>query len=159
MRKKPSPARPDSLANVHKIEKNIESESSDSTIPPEYKEKAKIFGARVKELRTQKGYTQSEFAKIIGISQSSLSGIERGDKARAHLVVIFKIADLFKISPAILFIGQDDHVFNIQSLKEKYKNEAELPPPLHSAFVRLFIYLRDIGLIEHVVGNKQRKSG
>ena len=36
------------------------------------------FGARVRQLRTERGLTQEEFADLVGLDRTYISGIERG---------------------------------------------------------------------------------
>lgn len=54
-----------------------------------------IFGNRLKQLRTEKGYTQKEFAKLLGVSTSSIGMYEQGrrEPENAVLTAMCKLLD------------------------------------------------------------------
>lgn len=52
----------------------------------------KLFGARLVELRKQRGWSQEQLALESGIARSYLGGVERGQRNIA-LVNIFRLAD------------------------------------------------------------------
>lgn len=60
------------------------------------------FGARVRQLRKQKGWTQAEMADRLGIDRSYLADIERG-KRNVALLNIEIIASGFGITVSRLF--------------------------------------------------------
>jgi transcriptional regulator with XRE-family HTH domain len=62
------------------------------------------IGERMKEVRTELGYTQKEFAKILGVSQSHLSGVENGNDQPSETFIRF-FATTFKISREWLVNG------------------------------------------------------
>ena len=64
----------------------------------------KIFGDRIKELRTAKGLSQEKFAISIGMDRTYYSSIESG-KRNVSLQNIKKIADGLGVSMADLFCG------------------------------------------------------
>ncbi len=53
---------------------------------------AKQIGLVIRQARTAKGLTQAELAKMVGISQATLSGIERG----AHFASVPVMIRLFR---------------------------------------------------------------
>lgn len=55
-----------------------------------------IFGDRLKLLRNRKGLSQSEFAKQIGVSKSSVNMYERGDR-EPNFETLEAIADYFNV--------------------------------------------------------------
>ena len=55
-----------------------------------------IFGDRLKSLRNRKGLSQSEFAKQIGVSKSSVNMYERGDR-EPNFETLEAIADYFNV--------------------------------------------------------------
>lgn len=55
------------------------------------------LAARVVKIRKERGITQVELAKILGVTQSMVSRIEKGE-LRLNGEVIVKLAKLFKIS-------------------------------------------------------------
>ena len=61
-----------------------------------------IFPQRLKELRLEKGLTQTELANMLGISQKSYSHWETG-KNEPNLENLIKLADLLEVSLDWLF--------------------------------------------------------
>jgi len=62
----------------------------------------KIFGARVRALRTEKGWSQEYFAFECGLHRTYIGAVERG-KRNISLENIKKIANTFRIDIAELF--------------------------------------------------------
>ncbi|NCG10633.1 MAG: helix-turn-helix domain-containing protein [Alphaproteobacteria bacterium] len=62
----------------------------------------KIFGARVRALRTEKGWSQEDFAFECGLHRTYIGAVECGER-NVSLENIKKIADTFKIDIAELF--------------------------------------------------------
>lgn len=83
------------------------------TVPPQ--PEAKVFGARLKELREERGYTQRSLADAAGFSYPFIAEMETGRKVPslttlirlaialdcevADLVTVFKKRDLRKFVP------------------------------------------------------------
>lgn len=63
---------------------------------------AKLFGKKVRQLRTSKGISQEELAFRAGIHRTYLGGIERGER-NPCLVNIARIAKALKVSMPELF--------------------------------------------------------
>ena len=62
----------------------------------------KIFGARVRALRTEKGWSQEDFAFECGLHRTYIGAVERGER-NISLENIKKIANIFRIDIAELF--------------------------------------------------------
>ena len=62
----------------------------------------KIIGLNIKAERTRKGYTQFELAEKCGISESSLSLVERGIQTPS-VFVVYDIATILEIDINELF--------------------------------------------------------
>ena len=62
------------------------------------------FGDRLRELRTEQGYTQETLAEASGLHRNYIGGIERGERNVA-LVNIEKIAKTLRVTIAQLFRG------------------------------------------------------
>ncbi len=58
----------------------------------------RMVGERIKQLRTKKGYSISELAKIAGVSKSYLSYIERNVQRNPSLQFLTKIAETLETS-------------------------------------------------------------
>lgn len=57
----------------------------------------KAFGARIKEARTEKQWSQAELAKKVGTSKSVISGYETGRNDPAQSMVI-KLSEVLEVS-------------------------------------------------------------
>jgi len=53
------------------------------------------LGQKIKKLRTDRNLSQADFAKSIGINQSTISYIEKSSKI--HMVTLRKISDKYKV--------------------------------------------------------------
>lgn len=69
-------------------------ESDDSLIK-------QAFGARLREMRKQKGFSQEGLALACGLDRTYIGGVERGER-NISLVNIQKIADAIGVSPSEL---------------------------------------------------------
>ncbi|MDD3186957.1 MAG: helix-turn-helix transcriptional regulator [Bacilli bacterium] len=67
-----------------------------------------IIGERVKQARIEKGYTQGELGKIIGVSKVSVCGYETGNRTPT-IDVLIKLIETLDISSDYL-IGNDIRV-------------------------------------------------
>jgi transcriptional regulator with XRE-family HTH domain len=65
------------------------------------------IGSRLRELRTERGLTQAELARQIGIQQSDLSRMEKGEY-RVSLDNLFKILAVFDLDLADFFGEQQE---------------------------------------------------
>ncbi len=66
-----------------------------------------MIGERMKEIRIESGYTQKEFARILGVSQSHLSGVENGKQQPSETFVRF-FATTFKVNREWLVNGMGE---------------------------------------------------
>lgn len=63
------------------------------------------FGARVRELRTERDWRQEEFAHLVKLDRTYVSGIERG-RRNPTLDIIHRLADTLGVPVADLFVEQ-----------------------------------------------------
>lgn len=65
---------------------------------------AQVFGVRLKELRTERGYTQMQLSEMTGLDRSFISDIERG---MSDLTVssLYACAEAFEMTLSQLFKG------------------------------------------------------
>ena len=79
----------------------------------------KVNAQLIRELRLKRGFSLSQVARLLGVSESHISKIETG-KAGVGGALLLKIADLYNVRPEDLFIRDavpaDDE-------------EDDLPPP------------------------------
>ena len=62
---------------------------------------AEIFGKRLRQLRTDAGWTQEQLAEAAGITTTYTSDLERGTKVPS-LTIVLRISRAFRISIAEL---------------------------------------------------------
>ena len=55
------------------------------------------FGNRLKELRIQSGYTQTELALKLGVNQTTVKNWEKGN-TQTDFETLIKLADLFDVT-------------------------------------------------------------
>lgn len=60
------------------------------------------FCSTLKFLRITKNMTQNDLSKVLGVTRTSISGYERGDR-RPEFNMIIKMADFFNVSIDVLF--------------------------------------------------------
>jgi len=64
------------------------------------------IGLRLKELRTQKGMSQAEMAKLVGVTPSTISQVERS-QIYPSLPALFKMAEILSVETGTLFRKTD----------------------------------------------------
>jgi transcriptional regulator with XRE-family HTH domain len=62
----------------------------------------RAFGARVRELRTEKGISQEDLAFQSGLHRTYVSSVERG-RRNVSLVTVYRIAAALDVPVAVLF--------------------------------------------------------
>jgi transcriptional regulator with XRE-family HTH domain len=60
------------------------------------------FGARVRELRQQRAWSQEGLAEVSGLHRNYIGGIERGER-NCGLDAVYAIAGALNVNPAELF--------------------------------------------------------
>ena len=82
-----------------------------------------IIGKRIQKIRQAKGYTQQQFAEVIGLSTNYLSDIERG-KSSARLDKLVAIINALECSADDVFSDVIDFGYKVKSsrLSELHPN-------------------------------------
>jgi transcriptional regulator with XRE-family HTH domain len=101
---------------------------------------------RLKYMRERRNMTQAELASKSGVSQSTIAQIESGKKDPS-LSTIKKVAEALDVHIAVLFASDDVHVFDMKSLKARYKKVDDLNPTLYFAIGKVLQYAREIGFL------------
>lgn len=78
----------------------------------------KCFGENLKNLRKNKGLTQSELAESIGLETHNLNRIENG-KSFPQVKTLINIINYFNILPYELFTNKNDKITSIVGLLNK----------------------------------------
>ena len=73
---------------------------------------------RIKNLRVQNGFTQSQLGKAIGVTKVSISGYESGNRI-PELNTVIKLADIFEVSMDYL-IGREEKEHYNDLLKDDH---------------------------------------
>lgn len=94
------------------------------------------IGQRILHLRTDRELSQSELAKQADISLSAMFKIEK-DKMSPNIKVLERIAAVLDCNPAIFFVTENLHVFDMKAIKEKYKKKSDLNDTLFRAFTEV----------------------
>ena len=84
-------------------------------------ERAKRVGERIKAMRMQRCMSQSEVAKMIGISQTHLSNIECG-RSNITLENLFALQDCFEVRMTAFLEDLDSSFLQSQANKETIVN-------------------------------------
>lgn len=67
-------------------------------------------GSRLRELRTERGYTQDELATALGVNKSAVSRIESGERGLAAAELAMASSTLGVSADFLLFGTQEDEV-------------------------------------------------
>lgn len=70
-------------------------------MPEDVSDHRRVFGERVRELRTREGWSQEDFAHHVGLDRTYVSGIERGVR-NPTLDVLHKLAQGLSVEVAEL---------------------------------------------------------
>ncbi|WP_379138663.1 helix-turn-helix domain-containing protein [Paenibacillus sp. sgz500958] len=95
-----------------------------------------VIGENIKRLRKIHNYNQIEFAKLIGISQGSLSDIEAG-KSKPSIDTVISIHQHLGCSLEWLLKGNEDSSSSVEPHKINNKLDKELRP-FETELVNLF---------------------
>ena len=73
------------------------------------------MGERIKKLRIEKGLTQEELGKYIGVQKSAIRKYEKGDVQNLKRNSIEILANLFNVTPSYLMCLEDENKQESQS--------------------------------------------
>ena len=90
-------------------------------------------GQRIRRRRKEMGLNQGELAGLLGISQGTLSDIERGDTKLPSAEVLLKMSEVMKVTQAWIVAGKDGTLSiptkqeqNLLSAFKELSNEQQL---------------------------------
>ena len=83
-------------------------------------ENMKEIGERIKNLREENGYSQTQVANYLGIDQSNLSKIERGER-KFKLDLLKKLCSLYDCSQDYILCRSDEYYKNSISFRSDGK--------------------------------------
>ena len=61
-----------------------------------------MIGQTIRDLRKLKKMSQSELAKVVGVSQTTVTAWEQG-KAKPSAKNIYKLAKIYAVEPTVIF--------------------------------------------------------
>lgn len=105
------------------------------------------MGERLKFLRESRQINSKDFAKMVGVTPSTITQIEKGRK-EPSLETLRKIARALDVDVATVFASSDVHIFDLLRLRRKYKNVDALTPHLYTALGKVIQYAKDIGFLK-----------
>ena len=89
----------------------------------EFKERKKMIADRLKELRTEKNFTQEEVAKIIKINRTTYAGYE-AERTEPNAEVLARLAILYDVSLDYI-CKLTDNRFGRYAIEEEKKENTE----------------------------------
>lgn len=104
------------------------------------------IGLKIKNLRKSRKITQQEFADKIGVSRSTLSCYEIGQRT-PHLKTLQQIADMFGVGLDYFGVAVKDEAFDLLArAKEVFESESvstETKEQLYKEFMKLYLQIKD----------------
>lgn len=90
------------------MSKPIKSQAKKRRLQPKLGEEGALFGARLRELRLERGLTQPDLAGRVGTSASNISDLERGIKVPT-LTTIARLAQALecKVTELVQILDRD----------------------------------------------------
>lgn len=85
-----------------------------------------------------------QLSKQAGVSQSTIAQIESGKKDPS-VQTLRKLAAALDVHIAVLFAGDEVHVFDMKRLRARYKRADQLNATLYRALGMVVQYAREIG--------------
>lgn len=104
------------------------------------------IGGKIKNLRKSRKITQQEFAEKIGISRSTLSCYEIGQRT-PNLKTLQQISAIFGVGLDYFGISEKDEAFDLLArAKEVFENEnvsVEIKENLYREFMKMYLNIKD----------------
>lgn len=106
------------------------------------KQVEKIIGKRIQKIRRSKGYTQQQFAEMIGLSTNYLSDIERG-KSSARLDKLVAIINALECSADDIFVDVIDFGYKVKCSRLSESLDTLPPEEREKAFAILSAFIKE----------------
>ena len=104
---------------------------------------------RIAHLRKLRNMTQQELADKAGLSQSTIAQIESVNVDKdPSIETLIKISKALDVHIAILFAGDNVHVFDMNKLREKYNHVTKLHPTIYHALGMVVAYAKEIEFLK-----------
>ena len=106
-----------------------------------------MIGLKIKNLRKSRKMTQEEFAEQIGVSRSTLSCYEIGQRT-PHLKTLQQIADIFGVGLDYFGVAVKDEAFDLLArAKEVFENDnipEHIKEELYHEFMKLYLSMKEV---------------
>ena len=83
-----------------------------------------LIGKRIKELRTKQNLTQMELAKLVGVSQATITSYENDMRQPSHDVLI-KFSGVLKVSIHSLLLNHAENIIDVSDLTPEQINSVQ----------------------------------
>ena len=114
------------------------------------------IGIKIKELRKQKGITQTELSKVLGVGKTTISNYETGYSTPDSLI-IQRLSEFFNVSTDFL-IKNSEQVISCNSKYNKTKNVLDISDLDEDSVKELLHYKELLLLKQEVDKNKDEIS-
>ncbi len=102
---------------------------------------------RVRYFRQRRNLSQTDLARTSKVSQSTIAQIESGRKDPS-MTTLKKLCHSLEVELAVLFSGDQVHVFDMIRLRKRYKSAHDLSPTLYKALGEVIRFARTIDFID-----------
>ena len=106
-----------------------------------------MIGLKIKNLRKSRKLTQEEFAEQIGVSRSTLSCYEIGQRT-PHLNTLQQIADIFGVGLDYFGVAVKDEAFELLArAKEVFESDTipeQTKEELYHEFMKLYLKMKEV---------------
>ena len=113
-----------------------------------------LLGKRIKELRNKSKLTQTELAKQVGVTKSTIAAYENDSRSPSYEVLI-KMANVFKVSIDSLLLNRSGAVLDVYGLNTE---QLELIENIIAYFMDYFDSCWNYSCVFMAVCAKKRKS-
>ena len=105
------------------------------------------IGGKIKNLRKSRRITQHEFAEKIGVSRSTLSCYEIGQRT-PNIKTLQQISDIFGVGLDFFGISEKDEAIDLlaraKDVFESDKVSIETKEELYREFMKLYLSIKDV---------------
>lgn len=77
-----------------------------------------LLGKQIKKLRKKNKYTQTELAKQVGVTKSTIAAYENDSRQPSYEVLI-KLADIFRVSIDYILLNRSENILDAQGLTDE----------------------------------------
>ena len=102
------------------------------------------FGERIRDLRKQRGMTQEDIGKILGIQRAGVQKYENDTVSNISTSVVDKLAEAFEVSPSYL-IGWSSREATLSKEVKMFQTATELYGKHVTEIIHIYSTLNEVG--------------